>query len=154
MAVGWRRQSLEIVRRLARNDGRDRVGNTNSKSSDTESYALDGEGRRQSAYPPQNIVDNITSKERVTGNSRPYTLDRLARASVQMSTLDRPLIDGKKVQRRRPDPAGLHPHPAFLAWLFVHTRQPVSTVEARVAPTPTTRRRSLTTSVILLYVNV
>ena len=82
VAVGWRRQPLEIVRRLARNDGRDRV-------------------------------DNITSKERATGNSRPYTLDRLARVSVKMSTLDRPLIDGKKGQRRRPDPAGLHPHPAF-----------------------------------------
>ena len=80
--MGGRGLAASIVRRLARNDGRDRV-------------------------------DNITSKERATGNSRPYTLDRLARASVQISTLDRPLIDGKKGQRRRPSPAGLHPHPAF-----------------------------------------
>ena len=92
MAVGWRRQSLEIVRRLARNDGRDRGDNVTPK---------DG------GDSPDNIKANKG------GTSESYALDCLARASVKMSTLDR-----------------------FLAWVFVHTRQPVSTVEARVAPTP------------------
>ena len=104
-----------------------------------------GRGRDSPDNIKANKGDNITFKDggdspdnvkaNKGGTAKSYTLDRLARASVKMSTLDRPLIDGKKVPRRRPDSR-------------------FCTVEASLHPHPATRRSSLTTSVILLYVNV